>query len=328
MFAVPGGAAGGGIASSTNLETREQRVSIETQAAAPRARGLYGVSLGRSLADAARYVLGDYGLAAAIVTLGLLIGLAVIGPLLWGVDPLSIDVGASLEGPSWAHPMGTDGIGRDMFARFNVGAQISMIVGVAVVITGALIGGAIGLVAGTLGGWVDNVLMRVMDSILAFPPLILAMAVTVGLGGGLTTAAIGIVITSIPYYARLLRSDVIRIRSLLFIEAAHAIGASPVRVMVRHILPQTVSTLFIQAAALFGYSILTLAALSFVGLGAQIPTPEWGIMITDGLQYALTGQWWIGVFPGVGLLAAVAATSILADKLRDILDPRGQYAQL
>ena len=303
-------------------------MSAETQASAPRARGLYGVSLGRTLADGTRYVLGDYGLAAAIVTLALLVGLALIGPLLWSVDPLSIDVGASLEGPSWAHPMGTDGIGRDMFARFNVGAQISMIVGVAVVIAGALVGGTIGLVAGTLGGWVDNVLMRVMDSILAFPPLILAMAVTVGLGGGLTTAAIGIVITSVPYYARLLRSDVIRIRSLLFVEAAHAIGASPVRVMVRHILPHTVSTLFIQAAALFGYSILTLAALSFVGLGAQIPTPEWGIMITDGLQYALTGQWWIGVFPGVGLLAAVAATSILADKLRDILDPRGQYAQL
>lgn len=289
---------------------------------------MYGVSLGRTLADGARYVLGDYGLAAAILTMAFLVGLALLGPVVWRIDPLSIDVAASLEGPSWAHPMGTDGIGRDMFARFNVGARISMIVGVAVVIAGAFIGGAIGLVAGTLGGWVDNVLMRVMDSILAFPPLILAMAVTVGLGGGLTTAAIGIVITSIPYYARLLRSDVIRIRSLLFVEAAHAIGASPVRVMVRHILPHTVSTLFIQAAALFGYSILTLAALSFVGLGAQIPTPEWGIMITDGLQYALTGQWWIGVFPGVGLLAAVAATSILADKLRDILDPRGQYAQL
>ena len=267
-------------------------------------------------------------LAFSLAVILLLAVLAILGPLIWSLDPLKISLRETLQAPSLAHPMGTDHVGRDILARFNQGALISLSVGMAVVVTGALVGGVIGLVSGISGGLLDNVLMRIMDSILAFPPLILAMAVTVGLGGGLETAALGIMLTSVPYYARLIRSDVLRIRKLPFIEAAETAGAGPVRIILRHIVPHTVSTLLIQAAALFGYSVLALAALGFVGLGTQIPTPEWGVMITEGLQYALTGQWWIGVFPGLGLLAAVAATSILADKVRDLLDPRGQYAHL
>ncbi len=221
--------------------------------------------------------------------------------------------------------MGTDDVGRDIFARFNEGAQISLAVGAIVVLAGAVVGGAIGLIAGVTGSWPDTVLMRILDAILAFPPLILAMAVTVGLGAGAVTASVGIIITTIPYYARLLRSDVLKLRSQLFVEAAAAIGASPRRILLRHIAPHTMPTLLIQSAAVFGYAILTLAALGFVGLGVQVPTPEWGTMITDGLNYALTGQWWISLFPGIGVLAAVVAASIIADRARDILDPRGQY---
>ena len=271
----------------------------------------------------------DWELSIALLVLLAVLVLAVFGPwLIWRVDPLQVDVAGALQPPSADHPMGTDSVGRDVFARFNAGALISFAVGASVVVVGGLVGGLIGIIAALARGWVDTVLMRLMDSILAFPPLVLAMAVTVALGLGLWTAAVGIALTSVPYYARLLRSDVIRIRSLQFIEAANAIGASRTRIILRHVVPHTVSTLLIQAAALFGYSILTLAALGFIGLGAQIPTPEWGAMITDGLQYALTGQWWIGVFPGIGLLILVATTSILADKARDILDPRGKYAQL
>jgi peptide/nickel transport system permease protein len=224
--------------------------------------------------------------------------------------------------------MGTDSIGRDVFARFNEGARISLAVGVLVVVVGAILGGVAGVVAGASPGWVDATLMRIMDAILAFPALILAMAVTVGLGAGLETAALGIMLASLPYYARLLRSEVLRIRSLPFIEAAHALGARRTRIMARHIVPHVVSTLLVQGAAVFGYAILTLAALGFVGLGAQIPTPEWGTMITDGLQYFLTGQWWIGAFPGFGVLLAVTAASVIADRTRDILDPRGRFAHV
>ena len=277
---------------------------------------------------AARLLRSHHDLAFSLAILLLLAILAIFGPLFWPYDPLAISLRETLQPPSLAHPMGTDHIGRDIFARFNLGALISLSVGVSVVITGALVGGVIGLISGVSGPMLDNVLMRIMDAILAFPPLILAMAVTVGLGGGLETAALGIMLTSVPYYARLIRSDVLRIRQLPFIEAAETAGAGPARIILRHIVPHTVSTLLIQAAALFGYSVLALAALGFVGLGTQVPTPEWGVMITEGLQYALTGQWWIGVFPGLGLLAAVAATSVLADKARDLLDPRGQYAQL
>jgi peptide/nickel transport system permease protein len=282
--------------------------------------------LGRSARRLLTLLRNDWALSAALGAVGLLVLLAVFGPIVWPKDPLAIDVGASLQPPSLSHPMGTDDIGRDVFARFNEGARISLAVGGVVVLVGGVVGGLIGIVSGVLGGWVDATLMRIMDAILAFPPLILAMAVTLGLGAGLDAAALGITLTALPYFARLIRSDVLRIRSLPFVEAAYAIGARRGRIMLRHVVPHVTSTLLIQAAAVFGYAILTLAALGFVGLGAQPPTPEWGVMITNGLQYFLTGQWWIGVFPGLGVLIAVTAASIIADRARDHLDPRGQYA--
>jgi peptide/nickel transport system permease protein len=280
----------------------------------------------RSILGVLSFIAHDPALAVAVSALGLLVFLALFGSLIWTKSATAVDVGSSLLPPSRAHPMGTDSIGRDVFARFNEGARISLAVGSVVVFVGAILGGIAGVVAGASPGWLDATLMRIMDAILAFPALILAMAVTVGLGVGLKTAALGIMLTSLPYYARLLRSEVLRIRSLPFVEAAHAIGARRTRIMARHIVPHVVSTLLIQAAAVFGYAILTLAALGFVGLGAQVPTPEWGTMITDGLQYFLTGQWWIGVFPGLGVLLAVTAASVIADRARDILDPRGRYA--
>jgi peptide/nickel transport system permease protein len=272
------------------------------------------------------YVVRDVPLGAALLLMSVLVLMALFGNALWRHDPLSVDVGSALEPPSAAHPMGTDGVGRDILARFQAGAPIALAIGAAVVVVGAFVGGTIGLIAGTSRGWIDQVLMRSMDAILAFPPLALAMATTIAFGGGLESAALGITITSLPYFARLVRSDVVRLRALPSVEAAVAIGASRARILYRHIVPHLLSTILIQGAALFGYSILTLAALGFVGLGAQPPTPEWGAMITDGLQYALTGQWWIGVFPGLGLLALVTAMSLIADRTRDFLDPAGRYA--
>jgi peptide/nickel transport system permease protein len=265
---------------------------------------------------------GEPGAAIATVCLLVLIALAIFGPLVWNKDPAAVDVGSALQAPSAAHPMGTDSSGRDIFTRFNHGARLSLAVAPLVVLVGAAIGGLIGLVAGVFGGWSDSALMRVMDAVLAFPPLILAMAVTVGLGVGVTSAAIGIMITSIPWYARLLRSDALSIRSRPFIEAARALGADRRRIVRRHVLPHVVPTLLVQGASVFGYAILTLAALGFVGLGAQSPTAEWGTMITEGLQYAITGQWWVVAFPGLGVLIAVTSANVLADRVQVVLDPR------
>lgn len=276
----------------------------------------------------ARAVLADRKLAVPIAVLAALVLFAIFAPILWSYAPNKQDLIHSLQSPSFTHPMGTDQLGRDVFARVADGARISLIVATLVTLAGALIGGLIGLLAGTIGGVSDGVVMRAMDAILAFPPLILAMAVTVGLGIGLNTAAIGVALVSVPWYARLLRSEALRIRSLPFIEASYAIGMKRSRVIARHVVPHMLPVLFIQMAAAFGYAVLGLASLSFVGLGAQVPTPEWGAMITEGLSYSLTGQWWISIFAGVALLITVTAASMLSDRMRDLLDPRGEYARL
>jgi peptide/nickel transport system permease protein len=278
-------------------------------------------------ARSSRRLLGSRAAMIAVVLLGIVAFLAIFGPLFWTKDPRGIDLAHKLNSPSWAHPMGTDSVGRDVFARFNEGARISLATGLASAGIGCVLGGIIGLLTGALGGVVDAVLMRCMDALVAFPPLVLAMAVTVGLGAGLLTAGVGIVLTSIPYYSRILRADVLRVRSLNYIEGAVALGATKRRLILRHILPNVVGTLPVMVAANFGYAILTLAALGFVGLGAQVPTPEWGTMITEGQQYILTGSWWIGVFPGLGVLIVVTAASLLADRVRDVFDPRGEFAR-
>jgi peptide/nickel transport system permease protein len=277
---------------------------------------------------ATRGLLADRRVAVPFAVLVALVLFAIFAPILWSHGADKQDLLHSLEGPSVAHPMGTDQLGRDMFARVATGARISLIVATLVTLAGALLGGLIGLLAGTIGGLSDGVVMRLMDAILAFPPLILAMAVTVGLGIGLNTAAIGVALVSVPWYARLLRSEALRIRSLPFIEASYAIGMTRSRVIARHVIPHMLPVLFIQMAAAFGYAVLGLASLSFVGLGAQVPTPEWGALITEGLSYSLTGQWWISIFPGVALLITVTAASMLSDRMRDLLDPRGDYARL
>jgi peptide/nickel transport system permease protein len=277
---------------------------------------------------ATRALLADRKIAFPFAVIVALVLFAIFAPILWDFGPDKQDLLHSLESPSWSHPMGTDQLGRDVFARVADGARISLIVATLVTLAGALLGGLIGLLAGTIGGVSEGAVMRLMDAILAFPPLILAMAVTVGLGIGLNTAAIGVALVSVPWYARLLRSEALRIRSLSFIEASYAIGMKRSSVIARHVIPHMLPVLFIQMAAAFSYAVLGLASLSFVGLGAQVPTPEWGALITEGLSYSLTGQWWISIFPGVALLITVTAASMLSDRMRDLLDPRGEYARL
>lgn len=249
----------------------------------------------------------------------ILAGMVFAGPLFWAVDPLAMDFTAFLAAPSWAHPMGTDATGRDVLARFLEGGRLSLVVGAVVMVAGLVPGALIGLISARLGGVADTVLMRGMDSIAAFPPILLAMAVAIGLGGGLWAAVLGVTISTIPFFARLMRSEVLRIQSYPFIEAAQAMGATPAFALRWHIAPHAASTMLVQSASVFGYAIITLAGLGFVGLGAQVPTPEWGVMITEGMQYALTGQWWLTIFPGLGILLAVIGANVLADRISRVL---------
>lgn len=273
-------------------------------------------------------LLADRKLTLPLAVLILLVLFAIFVPIVWTHGPNAQNLFGSLQRPSFSHPLGTDQLGRDVLARVADGARISLVVATLVTLAGALAGGLIGLLAGTVGGVGGGVAMRAMDAILAFPSLILAMAVTVGLGIGLDSAAIGVALVSVPWYARLLRSEALRVSSLPFVEAAHALGATRGRIVARHIVPHMLPVLFIQMAAAFGYAVLALAGLSFVGLGAQVPTPEWGAMMTEGLTYSLTGQWWISICPGVALLLTVTAVSMVSDRMRDVLDPRGRYARL
>ena len=266
-------------------------------------------------------------LRIGLALLSVIVVIAVVVPVAWPESPYTTDIAASLEPPSLSHPMGTDASGRDVLARFGRGARISLVAAAAVVVLGGLVGGAIGLLAGLGRPPSDTVLTAVMDAILAFPPLILAMAVAIGLAPGLTSATIGIAVTSFPYYARLMRGEVRRLRSQPHVDAVRALGASRTRVIGRHLIPHTMATMMVQATTLFGFAILTLAGLGFIGLGAQVPTPEWGAMITDGMQYALTGQWWIAFFPGMGAFISIAGANLVADGLRERWDPHAQIAR-
>ncbi|GAA5154595.1 ABC transporter permease [Microbacterium pseudoresistens] len=269
-----------------------------------------------------RRIRNDILLPTAASGLLVLFLVAILGPVLWPLSPDATDLSRALEAPSLSHPMGMDQNGRDVLARFIAGAGVSLFLGLIIALLGALIGGTLGLALGmTTAPWVA-VVLRIMDATLAFPPLVLAMAVTVALGSGVWTASIGIVLTSIPFIARLVRSDVLRVRSATFIEAQDTLGSPRPRTVLFHVLPHVFPTLVIQTAANFGYAILTLAALGFLGLGAQIPMSEWGLMITEGQNYALTGQWWLAIYPGIGILIAVTSASMVADRLRTLLDPR------
>jgi peptide/nickel transport system permease protein len=269
----------------------------------------------------------DGALLLGVGLLLVLVAVAAFVPLLWPKDPNAIELTDALLTPSAAHPMGTDANGRDILARFAEGARISLTVGVAVALIGAILGTLVGVVAGIRGGWLGAALMRMMDALLAFPALVLAMAVTVGLGPGVVTAAIGISLLPIPWYARIVRSDVLRLRSQAYIAAAVTLGARQSRIVLRHVAPHLLPTILVQAAAVFSYAILALAGLGFVGLGAQVPTPEWGAMMTEGLADTLDGHWWLTVFPGLGVLLATTGAALLSDRGRDLLDPTSSRDQ-
>lgn len=229
----------------------------------------------------------------------------------------------TLMAPSSEHWFGTDKLGRDVLSRIIMGARSALVIPVGVVLFAVIIGAPLGALAGYKGGWIDEVIMRITDLFLAFPSLLLAMAIASALGRGLDKAAIALIISWWPWYTRIARGVAVSLRERYFVEAAQAIGVSEAVIIFRHILPNTLSPILVQATVDMGTVILAMGGLAFLGLGTQPPAPDWGLMVSDGRTYILE-QWWIATFPGMAIFIVVLAFNLLGDTLRDIFDPR-QY---
>lgn len=258
---------------------------------------------------------------AGLLLLLTFVALALLAPWISPKDPLAQNIAASLTPPSPGFWLGTDKLGRDLLSRMLFGARISLFVGASVVLLGGAVGVGVGLIAGYRRGWVDEILMRVTDIFFAFPSLILAMAIAGALGPSLQNALIAVAVVTWPVYARLVRGQVLSLREREYVQAAQITGASHTRIMLRHLLPNTLAPLLVQASFDMGATILIVAGLSFIGFGAQPPTPEWGVMISEGRTY-ITTQWWLTAVPAIGMLFLVASFNLIGDGLRDILDPR------
>ncbi len=249
--------------------------------------------------------------------------IAIFAPAIAPYDPLA-QVFERLQPPSAAHLFGTDAVGRDVLSRVISGARISMPLALSLVVASMIVGGTLGAIAGYFGKAVDEVIMRIADLVFAFPTIILAMVITAALGPSLTNAVIAMLIVSWPAYARVTRSLVLSARTQEYVIAGRLLGNGPFTSLRRDILPNVLSPVFVLAMLDVGTAILLLAGLSFLGLGATPPTPDWGAMVSDGVQQF--SSWWIAAFPGLAIFTVVMAFNFIGDSLRDSLDPRAQDA--
>ena len=267
-----------------------------------------------------RFLRHPTGMIGAFLLLALAI-MAIFAPWIAPDDPLAVDPIAALMPPSTEHPFGTDTLGRDMLSRVIFGARISLRLGLVSVTIALTSGIIVGIVAGYSGGWVDAVLMRFVDILLAFPALVLALITIFALGPGLNNAMIAVGVSAIPAYARITRAGVLAAKEDLYVQAAEALGAPLWKLLAHHILPNIIAPNIVVAALGTGTAILAGSALSFLGLGAQAPAPEWGLMLSQGRGF-MQLAWWLTFFPGLGIMVTVMALNLFGDGLRDVLDPR------
>jgi len=271
----------------------------------------------RKLGRLFRNPLSAIGLALSAAFILLAIG----APLLAPHDPLSMDPSHRLAPPDALHWFGTDDGGRDILARVIYGTRSSLLTALGILSLASVIGTGIGLASGYFGGWLDETLMRITDMFLAFPALVLAMGLAAALGPSLVNAMLATAVVWWPWYARLVRGQALHLKNEAFVEAARVAGASGLRIAVHHILRNCLTPIIVQMSLDIGYAILTLSSLSFIGLGAQPPTPEWGSMVSIGRDYFLD-QWWIVTFPGLAIFLSVMAFNLLGDGLQETLSPR------
>lgn len=262
---------------------------------------------------------------ASLVVVALVIFAAVFAPLLTAYAAQGQgfpDSANALQPPSIAHPLGTDELGRDELARILFGARTSLAVGFIVVVVGVVVGSALGLVAGYLGGWIEEVIMRLTDVVLAFPSLLLAIALAYALQPSLWSLIAAVSATWWPWYTRIVRAQVAGVRERNYVRASRAMGATRPFIILRHVLPNVLVPIRVQATLDLGAAILTGAALSFLGLGAQPPTAEWGSMLSAGRLYLLGGDWWGTVFPGLAMYITLLAFNLVGDGFQAVMDPR------
>jgi len=258
---------------------------------------------------------------AGLLVIGIFLVVAILAPLIAPYPPTKLIYTAIQQPPTGQHLFGTDDLGRDVLSRVIYGARISMEVGVIAVAIAMTVGSLLGLFAGFLGGWADTIIMRGMDIMLAFPGILLAIAIVAILGPSLANTMIAVGISAIPVYARTVRGAALTVLGNDYIQAARALGASPLRVAFRYVLPNVTAPITVLATVGIATAILTAAGLSYLGLGAQPPTPEWGAMLSEARAY-LRDAWWMATFPGLAIMLVVMAFNLLGDGLRDLWDPR------
>lgn len=270
-----------------------------------------------------RGLLGDPVGCTALVILTIVLLMALAAPLIAQHEPLFQDRRAILKPPSFAHWFGTDDIGRDVFARVLYGTRISLLVGLLVVMITMVVGGLIGMISGYFGGWTDMIIQRIVEALDTLPSLVLSLFIAAMLGPSVRNVVIAVTLAQVPRFVRVVRSEMLKVRALEFIDAARVIGASALRIMLTHGVPNLMPTMLVLGSLVFGIAIMTEAALSFLGVGTPPPNPSLGTMLAQGTRFIGIAPWLI-VFPGLMLTISVLALNLIGDALRDVLDPRNR----
>jgi peptide/nickel transport system permease protein len=260
------------------------------------------------------------GFAAAMFAMFVL--LALFGPALAPYDPLASDASAALQRPSPAHWFGTDALGRDIFSRVIVATRLDLGIAVSAVAVSFVIGMPLGLAAGYFGGWWDRIVTRMSDTIMAFPLFVLAMGIVAALGNTVGNIVLATAVINLPFYVRVARAEANVRRNAGWVEAARLAGNGDARILAVHLFPNALPPATVQVSLNMGWAILNAAGLSYIGLGVRPPEAEWGILVAEGAQYIVSGEWWVSLFPGAALMLAVFTFNLLGDALRDIFDPR------